>query len=187
MNPGASILTMRYGHEIDPLQAQMLAYRSTGPAKEFFKQYSVTSEAAMKDTIRRRVDPLMWQYHGEETRRSFGWFTNQANVFASPLHYVLGSGLGFIPFLPQLSPKELITGASSIYKASMETYKASGSHGEAWKTAGKLLGGKVSSGGGGTLRNMAKIRGLKDQVPCSSCGVMTAHGGTCGKCHKFVP
>ncbi|MDO8553596.1 MAG: hypothetical protein Q7S22_02210 [Candidatus Micrarchaeota archaeon] len=201
VNPGASILTMRYTHEFDPLQAQMLSYRSmvggeANPSRAFFKQYNITSEAAMRDTTRKKVDPLMWQYHGEETRRSFGWFTNQANAFASPVHYFWNSGLGFIPFLPQLSPKELLTHGSSLYKKAKDTHKETfadtGSvkeaRSEAAKEVGKSLWSTVGGGGSG-LRNFVKISGLKNNVPCSSCGRMNAHGTQCSNmnCRKFVP
>lgn len=202
VNPGTSILTMRYTHEFDPLQAQMLAYRSmvgrggnadlrANPSRAFFKEYIPTAEAGMRDTIRRKVDPIYWQYHGEETRRTFGWFANQANVFASPVHYIWSSGFGLIPLLSQLSPKEFFNQGGAIAKRAKETYSHTGSYKEARQVVTSSVKATVLSGGGG-LKKAVQVRELAKTVTCPVCNSSTVRGSYCASCRSnskntFVP
>ncbi len=105
-NPGCSYYDYRFVLQLDNCMAEYLAYRA-GEQSAYFKQNQYVMEQALKTTVKREVAAEALALRREHELRGFGVLQNPIyGWFAPPLF------LWHMPFLPQISPKELLTGAA---------------------------------------------------------------------------
>ena len=106
-NPGGSYYDYRAYLHLDPAMAEYLAYRS-GEMSAYFRSQKYVAGQAHTGTIKRTVAAEAKAMRAEEELRGFGMLQNPLYSWFNPALFIWHSGLGFIPFLPSLSPHELL-------------------------------------------------------------------------------
>lgn len=167
-NPGCSYYDYRFVLQLDNCMAEYLAYR-TGEQTAYFRQNRYVMDQALKNTVKREVSAEALALRREHELRGFGILQNPIyGWFAPPLF------LWHMPFLPQLSPKELVTGA-------IQRVRFGGSKAQFGQTI-KDMGEKMYYAAN---RGVQSWKSWKVAY-CPNCQTAGYHGSACRSCKQPI-